>query len=222
MAGLTGKATRRGTTEGVGRATESERRDTNTNLPGEIVDYDPVTQLATVRIMYKPTVNGTPVEPPLLKKVPVRQTRGGGFSMTVAIKTGDTVNLSFDGVDTSEFQTTGRQMPGITKRLNSLSDATATPDRVASTRALERMDAVNMHLGTEDGLSGVRVSPAGLLALEGPGGSQDMVVILSELLGILLDETTTVKSGSSKGTHPLTNQSAFAALKARLDSMKLN
>lgn len=222
MAGLPGKATRRGATEGVGRATESERRDTHTNLPARIVEFDHKTQLATLRLMFKPTINGIAIDPPLLKKVPIRQPRGGGFSWTVPIKPGNTVNVTFDGVDTSAYQTTGLQMPGMTKRLNSLSDATASPGRVSDPEALVNMDADNMHLGTDDGKSGVRVSPAGKLALEGPGGIEDMVVILSELLGVLLAETTTVQSGSSKGTHPLTNQSTFAALKARLDSMKLN
>lgn len=220
MAGLNGKASRRGI-EGVSKATESERRDTHTSLPGEIVDFDPATQTATVRIMYKPTVNGQAVEPPLLKQVPVSQPRAGGFSMTAPIKAGDPVNLSFDGADTSDYYEGGQQTAGTTKRMNSLSDATATPGRAPGPKALSNFDPENMHLGTEDGKSGVRVSPDGKLALEGPGGVEDIMVIVSELLDILSGETADVKYGSSKGKHPLTHQGDFAALKARWDSMKL-
>lgn len=223
MAGLKGKAGRRGN-GGVGNATEAERRDMHGKLPGQIVDFDPVTQEATVKIMYKPTVNGEAVEPPLLTKVPVAQPRGGGFSMTAPIKPGDAVDLSFDSQDVQDYYRTGEQSAGATKRMNSLSNATATPGRPPATKALPNMDPDNMHVGTEDGKSGMRTSPDGKLALEGPGGAEDLLVIISELLGVLAGETTDVILGSSKalGTHPLTNQSTYAALKARVDSMKLN
>lgn len=222
MAGLNGKASRRGI-EGVSKATEAERRDTHTSLPGEIVDFDPATQTATVKIMYKPTVNGQAVEPPLLKKVPVSQPRAGGFSMTAPLKPGDPLNISFDGADTSDYYETGQQSAGGTKRMNSLSDATATPGRAPGSKALANMDPENMHIGTEDGKSGVRVTPGGKLALEGPGGAEDVMVILSELLDLLTNDKLDVKIGSSKGkVHALENKTQYAALKARLDSMKLN
>lgn len=214
MSGQQGKATRRSRTAGVGVAAQSERADAFHKLPGQIVSFDPATQTATVKIMHKPIVNGEPIDPPELLEVPVVQPRGGGFSMTAPLGAGDWVELSFDDVDTSGFRDSGEQSAAGSKRLNSLSDAVAVPGRSPATVALGNYDASNLFVGTEDGNSGLRVTPDGKVELAGPGGTQDLVTILHELLTILSSETTIPPL-------PLAHQGDYAALAARLASMKL-
>ena len=214
MTGSVGKATRRSRSLGVGVAAQSERADAFHNLPGQIVSFDPTTQTATVKIMHKPTVNGEVVDPPELLEVPVIQPRGGGFSMTAPLGVGDWVDLKFDDVDTSGFRDSGEQSAAGTKRLNSLSDAVAVPGRAPSTDALPNYDPDNMFAGTADGMSGLRVSKSGQVEIPGPGGTEDLLTLLSELLGILSGEKTVLNID-------LASQSAYASLKARLDAMKL-
>lgn len=215
MSGHVGKATRRSRTAGVGVAAQSERQDAFHKLPGQIVSFDPSTQTATVKIMHRPVVDGEPVDPPELLEVPVVQPRGGGFAVTAPLGAGDWVELTFDDVDTSGFRDSGEQSTGPTKRMNSLSDAVATPGRSPSTAALPNYDASNLFMGTADGNSGLRVSKSGLLEIAGPGGAEDLVSLLHELLGHLAASNTT-PVGS-----PIQHKADYAALQARVASLKL-
>jgi len=218
MTGLTGKATRRSKTAGVGAAATSERRDTHGRLPGQIVSFDPATQTATVRLMVMPIVNGEPIEPPDLVEVPISQPRGGGFAMTAPIAAGDYVDVNFDDVDTSGFRSSGSQSKPGTARLNSLSDATATLGRQPSGEALTAYDAANMFMGTVDGANGLRISPGGQVAIDGAG--EELFTILSELLDVLSDDSADT-TRDSPTQRPLNGQPAYAALKSRIDAMKL-
>lgn len=215
MSGYVGKATRRSRSAGVGVAAQSERADAFHKLPGQIVSFDPATQTATVKIMYQPTVDGEPVDPPELLEVPVVQPRGGGFAVTAPLGAGDWVELSFDDVDTSGFRDSGVASAGGTRRMNSLSDAVATPGRAPSTGALPNYDASNFFMGTADGNSGVRVSPDGKVELAGPSGTEDLVSIIHELLGLLAASVTT-----PVGTD-IQHKADYAAIQARVASMKL-
>lgn len=219
MSGLRGKAGRRSKTAAVGAATQAERRDSHTRLPGQIVSFDAATQTASVRIMHMPIVNGEAVSPPILESVPVSQPRGGGFAMTAPIQPGDYVDLTFDDVDTSGFYEGGGQSAPGTQRLNSLSDATATLGRQPSGGALSGYDVANLFVGTEDGSNGLRISRAGLVALDGNG--EELFTILSELLGVLAGDVSVVATGSSSGSWPLQGQGDYSSLKARIDAMKL-
>lgn len=214
MSGFVGKATRRSRSAGVGVAAQSERQDMFTKLPGQIVSFDPATQTATVKIMHKPVINGKEVTPPELLEVPVVQPRGGGFSMTAPLGAGDWVDLTFDDVDTSAFRDGGSQV-GSGRRMNSLSDAIATPGRAPATDVLPNYDSSNLFVGTADGKAGLRVSPSGKVEIAGPGGAEDLVTIIHELLGHLSGSKTT-----AIGT-PIQHAGDYGSLQARVASMKL-
>jgi len=176
------------------------------------------TQTATVRLMVMPLVNGEPVNAPELLEVPVNQPRGGGFAMTAPIAAGDYVDVNFDDVDTSGFRDSGSASAPGTARLNSLSDATATLGRQPSGAALSAYDAANMFMGTIDGANGLRISPEGKVAIDGAG--EELLTILSELLDVLSDDSADTTRDSATA-RPLNGQPAYAALKGRLDAMKL-
>jgi len=218
MTGLTGKATRRSKTAGVGQAAQSERRDTHGRLPGQIVSFDPGTQTASIRIMHMPIVNGEPISPPVLEGVPVSQPRGGGFAITTPIAAGDYVDLTFDDVDTSGFYESGGQSAPATGRLNSLSDATATIGRQPSGMALSGYDVSNIFIGTESGAHGLRISPGGQVAIDGAG--EELFTILHELLNTLAGDSADT-TRSSPSTRPLNGNPTYVALAGRINAMKL-
>jgi len=80
-----------------------EFEDYNFNLPGRIVEYFPEDQTATVRICAERNYDssselGASKERGLLQGVPVHTPSGGGWSMTMPIKVGDTCILFFSQV----------------------------------------------------------------------------------------------------------------------------
>lgn len=221
MSGVQGKASRRVPAESVGELNRKDKMNNLTQMQGEIVDFDPTTQEATVKLRWKPTVNGEQIEPPLLKKVRVNQPRGGGFSSTLPMGAGDPVTLNFDSRDQSTSYNDGGQQASGSDRIGSFSDAVATPAGASSTEALSNYDADNAFWGTADGISGLRVGTDGKLALEGPAGD-DIMSILFELLSLLASDKLDIKVGSSIGQlHALEKQADYQALAARVEAIKL-
>jgi len=78
-------------------------KDINTCYPGEIVEFDPVTQFATVRVaieqyfkwLGKEEEEYTKVPKPLIYDVPVQFPFGGGYSITMPVKSGDSCLVIF-------------------------------------------------------------------------------------------------------------------------------
>ena len=96
-------------------------------MPGEIVEFDPVTQKAIVKPLYMPKHNGVPIEMPFLEEVPVRFDRvlKGGF--TYPIEPGDRVMLRPQMRNTERFHTEDVHISTDTRAV-SLSDMEAFID----------------------------------------------------------------------------------------------
>lgn len=214
MTGFMGKANRRVHDDGVGAAAQDERMDAGGKLPGEIVSFDPATQTATVKVMYKPRINGEPVTPPELLEVPVIQPRGGGFAFTLPLGKGDPVEISFEDRDTSEYHETGKQSPANSARMNSMSDAVAKPGRFPNPKKHTNYDDKNAFIGTDDHKNGLRVSPDGKSSLEGNG--ENMHQIIHDALQVLIDSVDVEGPGFTPGV-----RSGLSAIQARLGKMKL-
>lgn len=97
------------------QAFRGEREDLHTALPGQVVTYDPMTQLADVQLMIKrPVFDDTGVRQtgesfPILPSVPVRWPQAGGYAFVLPMQPGDFVWVEFSESGTGEFRVTGQE-----------------------------------------------------------------------------------------------------------------
>ncbi len=218
-AGRQGKTTN-GPDDLVGTKQLEERHSQWGEIPGRIVSFDPAKQTATVQPLYKPKFNGKPVDMPQLLEVPVRFTRAGKGGITYPVGEGDMVTLRPQMRSSENYHEDGNGEASDARSFN-LSDMEAFLDGGESLKdPIANFDASNVHMRfDEQGQYGVRGSQEGKVAIEGAEGNiYDLLVQVVELLAA---ETTTVSGGSSTGVWPLTHQSQFAALAAKLRGMAL-
>jgi hypothetical protein len=152
--------------------------DYNFNFPGRIVEFAADTQLATVRICVERNhsssdVTGETIVRGLLQDVPVHTPSGGGWSITMPIKEGDTCIIFFSQVgydhwlyeDSDEAGTFAGNPMYWTKRKFSLQDGYALvglntiPRAIASYSDVHsqwrNLDATQLISLNEDGSIGV-------------------------------------------------------------------
>ncbi len=151
-------------------AINNRLKDLHTCLPGVIVEFDPVTQIASVqpsiRRVIKEVVgnsaNFTLVDLPLLIEVPVIFQRGGGYSMTFPIQTGDECEIRFveRGMD-NWFIQGGTQDP-VAKRFHALSDAICVVGLSSQPNVIPDFDPDSVQLKKDDGSASITISDAGI------------------------------------------------------------
>lgn len=220
MSGLQGKETRRGAFEAPASIAEAERMDMIGPISGQIVDFDPTTQKATVKVNYQPRHNGEPVDMPNLLEVPVQMPRAGGYVFSAPIKAGDGVQLVPQMRDMDNWYLDSGAQQTATQRAFNWSDMIAVPGLNPAAKAMANYDNENVFVGTDDHQNGLRVSPGGTVAIEGNGES--LFQILEELLDLLNRDQLQVNYGSSAGTgHELQYRVEYGALRDRLQTMKL-
>lgn len=220
MSGLQGKTTNWEDDVAGSRATE-ERQSQWGEIPGEIVSFNATNQTATVRPLYKPKFNGVELTMPDLIEIPVRFQRAGKGALTYPVGPGDKVSLRPQMRSTENYQT-GEGETSSDARSFALSDMEAFLDGGNSlTDPIKNFDPNNMHMrADEEGKFGMKMSADGKMRIDGSDGNiYDLLADVVELLGA---ETTTVGSGSSAGQWPLTHQSQFAEIAAKLRSMGLS
>lgn len=130
---------------------EDRLREFNTACPGEVIEYDPERQTATVRPMVAGFVpddeNALILEyPPDIYDVPVIFNRSLGGGMTLPFGRGDSVQLLYNQRDIGQWRATNvRGSPGD-HRINSMSGAVAIPGLYADANKLSLHDATNLVL----------------------------------------------------------------------------
>ncbi len=145
----------------------------HTSIPGMVLDYDPVTQTATVQPMIKvPMVgpDGDPGEAETLPPIPLVRVsfpQGNGYAIHWDLVKGDTVDLVFSEAGTAHWRVSGEiSEPGDATR-HSLSYPFAVPGTGPDAKALlgpaDPTNAGKMVLG-QDGTAQVNVIKIG------PGG----------------------------------------------------
>lgn len=214
MVGLTGKTTN-WAQDVNGSQILDERQAMWGEIPGQIVSFDAAKQTATIQPLYRPKFNGKPVDMPQLLEVPVRFPRGGGGGMTYPVAAGDRVTLR-PQMRSSENYLSDDDGAASDARSFNLSDMQAFLDGGESLQdPILGFDNANVHMRFDPaGNFGVKGNAEGKFAIYGTEGNlYDLLVQVVEILG---GETTTVSGGSSAGTWPLTHQSQFAALAAKL------
>ena len=207
MAGNQGTATRNDPHEALASVIEAERRDMHTTAVGEVVSYNPATQRAVIKPRLKQKFGDTVLDAPELQDVPVSHPRGGGMVMHAPLKAGDEVTLQFMQRSMDGAAEDGGAMDGFPGRMNSLSDAVATPASYSKGAALSGMPADKAHIGSQDGKSGLQVDPA--------TGKLDIVMNGDSFMAVLVDALNIIKSHKNNGA-PM-DAGDQAALQAVID-----
>jgi hypothetical protein len=128
-------------------------------MPGIVQSFDASTQLATVQPAIRRifiTRDGdketlVPDDLPILINVPVIFPRGGGFSLTFPVRSGDECLLVFCERSIDDWHETGKVKAPTTKRFHSLSDATAIVGISSLTNKVPDYDPVNTEIKKDDG-----------------------------------------------------------------------
>lgn len=157
-------------------------------LPGKVVRYDAVKQVADIQPQLKDAYVNDEGEVvardfPVIPNVPVQFLRGGGFFVVVPIAAGDTGLLIFNDLPIDRWRASGQAShPGDIRR-HSLTSAVFVPGLVPAAGALTEAQAnADLVLGKAGGLT-ARVTAAGLFQV-GAGGD---FVSLAALVKARLD-----------------------------------
>lgn len=161
--------------EAVRLALASARAQSWTSLPATVTKFN--AQACTVSV--QPAIGGVrydaagmpqAINLPVIEDVPVIFQGGGGMHLTFPIASGDEVLLVFScrPID-SWWQSGGEQRPA-SARMQDLSDAFAVPGVMSKRRVITAISETDVELRSDDGLSKVAISPAGLVTIDAPAG----------------------------------------------------
>lgn len=191
MAGHQGSSTRGHFVEALDAAGDAQRRDMLTMIRGKVVSYDTATQKGTVKPLLKMKVGDTEIEAPDLVEVPFRQPRGGGFAIHAPVQAGDEVDLHFSSRALDPAQADGSSQSGAPGRMNQISDAVAYPSGSNDKTAMKDIPSDRMHVGTDNGKSGLQVTKAGKVDVKGTGegGDESLLDIWKEMLTLFKQHT---------------------------------
>lgn len=192
------------------------------NMPGEVVDFNPQNQTATIKPLYKPIHAGEAVDMPNLYEVKIAQPRTASGATTSPIKAGTKVMLhtmmrSQENYDESSDGTASD------RRVNHLSDMWASISGGESlSDPLPNYDAENTHVRFDpDGQFGIRGSEDGKIKIEGSEGNiyqlyNDAVDECQKVADALKDEPALIHIPVYAAA-----STALAAILAKLRSMEL-
>jgi len=126
-------------------------KDVHTCLPGEIVSFDPETQLAEVQIVItRSFINGESQPLPLLVNVPVWFPRAGGFNITFPIAKNDECLVLFAERSLDRWiKFSGNQSPHD-MRMHSLSDAICLVGMSSQPKVITDFDPANFQIRNEE------------------------------------------------------------------------
>ena len=208
--------------EVVATQAAAEQESKMGEMPGEIVSFDPATQTATIKPLYKPKANGVEIEMPELLEVPVRFTRAGKGGMTFPISAGDKVNLRPQMRSSENYHESGEFSTSSARSFH-LSDMEAYLDGGESLSSpIENFDSENVHMRfSEDGSFGIKGSSEGKIAIEGSEGN--VYTLLAQAIRLIGSDGLNIMSGSSIGTgiHEMQNKAELLAIADKLDAMAL-
>lgn len=174
----------------IGQKVLDERQSVWGEIPGQLVAFNPATQTATVKPLYKPKFNGKPVDMPELMEIPVRFTRaGGGMGVTFPVKAGDKVTLRPQMRSSENYHVENDGSASDARSFN-LSDMEAFLDGGESlSDPIQNFDSMNAHIRfNASGSYGIKGSPDGKLSITGSQG---------ELMDLLEQTTNQLKTGFS-------------------------
>lgn len=164
---MPGTGDRRASLESVlATAINTYLKDVHTMLPGQIINFDPVEQLADIQPQLKRNVDGKLINLPVLSKVPIRFLKSGDFTITFPLKEGDEVSLYFieRSID-NWLEEGGIQSPNDYRKFD-LSDAYAVPVLYSQKQKIADFDPDNMVIKSTNGNSKITLKTDGTILME--------------------------------------------------------
>ena len=220
MAGLSSNATRGSLTEALKQAAQSERDAMLTMMPARIVRFYGDAQQADVQPMYKVLIGDSEQLPPIITRAPVVFPRAGGFVASWPVQDGDLCHIQIASRSIEEWSQDGQAYRPRQARSFDLSDATVHMGLASGADAYPEHHADRLELRTLDGVTRLSIDPDGQFAMR--SGDDEVLMVLSEALGLLAKEKTIVTSGSSSGTYEHDQKDAIQALQSRLDNLRIS
>jgi len=147
-------------------AIETYLKDVHTMLPGQIIKFDPIAQLADVQIQLKRNIDGELVTLPVLPDIPVRFLKSGDFTITFPLKEKDEVAIYFmeRSID-NWLEDGGIQSPNDVRRFD-LSDAYVVPILYSQKQKITDFDPDNMVIKSTNGNSKITLKTDGTILME--------------------------------------------------------
>lgn len=149
-------------TEIIRRLIEFRIADVHTAMPGTIIAFDAVRNMVTVqpdlsRVFVDLRGVETITPAPVLKEVPVKFLRGGGFRITWDLSPGDEVLLVFCERSIDTWSQIGGSVDPTPRRKHDWSDAIAIPGMSTQNNLIEDIAPGQMVLGAETGNVEIRI-----------------------------------------------------------------
>jgi hypothetical protein len=207
----------------IGQQAEVEREDQIGPMPGEVKAYYPDRGTVDVQPLFKRKKwDGSPLEYPELKEVPVDFVRGGSSAITHPIPVGTRVMLNPTMRSSENYETEDDGEPSDVRSFN-LSDMRASLGGGDSlSTPLPNVDPSNTHMRFDgEGKFGVRGSPDGKVMIEGSEGN--IYDLLATAIELIASDGLNIKSGSSAGfgIHELEHRAALTEIAGKLRAMAL-
>lgn len=153
----------------INTAIATNLKDLHTMLPGQIISFDPTTQLADIQPQLKRKVGDDLINLPVLSQVPVRFLKSKDFVITFPLQEGDEVALYFieRSID-NWLEEGGIQSPNDTRRFD-LSDAYAVPVLYSQKEIVTDFDPNNMVIKSTNGNAKITIKTDGTIEMETSG-----------------------------------------------------
>jgi hypothetical protein len=145
----------------ISTAIQTQLKDVHTMLPGQIIKFDPATQLADIQPLLKRKVGDKLINLPVLASVPVRFLKSKAFTITFPLVAGDEVSLYFIERSIDNWLTEGGiQSPNDTRKFD-LSDAYAVPVLYSQKEILADFDPANLEIRNTANDTKITFKPSG-------------------------------------------------------------
>lgn len=169
--------------------------DLRVAIPGIIQSFDPIRQLAVVQIALRENVRtvvntttgvtawrDTAITP--VQDVPVVLPRGGGYSLTLPLKSGDECLLVFGDMARDLWWVRGGVQNQFEKRRHDLSDAFCIPGPWSKPRAINNYSTTSAQVRSDDGTVIIDLAETG-------------VTVTAPTVAVVSSEVTVESSGGS-------------------------
>ena len=141
--------------------------DLHTCMPGEIISFDPVEQIADIQLVTKTKQSGELKNRSVLQGVPVRFMATLGFSMTMPLPPGSEVLVVFAERSIDTWLASGGIQDPADIRKHSSSDAFAFPLMYSQPNKISNFDPDNLQIRTASANAKITIKPSGEVELNG-------------------------------------------------------
>lgn len=156
----------------INTAISTQLKDVHTMLPGQIINFDPTTQLADIQPQLQRKIGDKLINLPVLSQVPIRFFNSKNFSISFPLQKDDEVAIYFieRSID-NWLEDGGIQSPNDTRRFD-LSDAYAVPVLYSQQEKIEDFDPDNMVIKSNNGNAKITLKTDGTILMETTGNTE--------------------------------------------------